>query len=217
MFNTKTGIYIGLFYTPPGGRATFHSNTLLYITVTSAEGIGKQELGIQEVKQGLPIHAPFVSSPLKAIAMALAVADVRPGETLYDLGCGDGRVPIIAAKHLGSKSVCVELQPDLCVLAEANAVYNGVAEKVRVVCKDFMEASLNDADVVYAYLYTSINELLSKKYEKELREGSRIVTLDFPIPGWAPFKIRRFYDDRGYLRTVLLYIMGVSNPSSWRV
>lgn len=165
----------------------------------------------------MPIHAPFVSSPLKAIAMALAVADVRPGETLYDLGCGDGRVPIIAAKHLGSKSVCVELQPDLCVLAEANAVYNGVAEKVRVVCKDFMEASLNDADVVYAYLYTSINELLSKKYEKELREGSRIVTLDFPIPGWAPFKIRRFYDDRGYLRTVLLYIMGVSNPSSWRV
>ncbi len=165
----------------------------------------------------MPIHAPFISSPLKAIAMALAVADVRPGETLYDLGCGDGRVPIIAAKHLGAQGVCVEVQPDLCVLAEANAIYNRVAEKVSVVCKDFMEAELNDADVVYTYLYTSINERLSRKYEMELREGSRIVTLDFPIPGWAPFKIRRFYDDRGYLRTVLLYIMGVSNPSSWRV
>ena len=163
------------------------------------------------------IQVPFVSSPLEAIAMALAVADVKPGETLYDLGCGDGRVPIIAAKHLGSRGVCVEVQPDLCALAEANAFYNGVADKVRVLCKDFMEAELNNADVVYTYLYTSINGRLSKKYEIELREGSRIVTLDFPIPGWAPFKIRRFYDDKGYLRTVFLYIMGVSNPSSWRV
>jgi len=165
----------------------------------------------------LAYNVPFVASPVDAVAMALAVADVETGDVVYDLGCGDGRVPIIAAKHLGAKGVCVEIDPDLCTVAEANARYNGVSDNVRVVCDDFFRIDLSDASVVYTYLFSSINERLSRKLGKELRPRSRVVTLDFPIPGWVPFKARRFYDSRGYLRTVWLYVVGVSNPEAWRL
>lgn len=161
--------------------------------------------------------APFISSPLDAVAMALAVADVNENDIVYDLGCGDGRVAIVSSKHLGARSVCVEIDPDLCVLAEANAWFNGVLEQVRIMCNDFMKVDLSPATVVYTYLYSSINRRLAGKLEREMRPGSRVVTLDFPIPGWVPFKVRRFYDEKGYLRTVWLYVIGVSNPGSWRV
>ncbi len=160
---------------------------------------------------------PWIPSPLKAIAMALALADVDSNDSLVDVGCGDGRVGIIASKYLGARSTCIEKREDLCVLAEANSEYNKVSSLYRVKCMDAMDEDYREYSVVYLYMFRSFNSAISVKLDKELRKGARVVTLDFPIPAWAPVLYRRIVDEGGVLRTVYLYVIGVSNPSSWRI
>jgi len=163
------------------------------------------------------IIVPWITTPVEIIAYALSLARVTEKDTVYDLGCGDGRVPIIAAKYLGAKGVCVEIDDNLCALAQANIYNNNVEDKVSVVCSDMFTTNLSKATVIYTYLYTSVNKRLSRKIESEIKEGSRIITIDMPIPHWVPFTLRRLYDKNGILRTIYLYIIGISNPSSWRI
>lgn len=160
---------------------------------------------------------PWITTPIEIIAYALSLAKVTENDIVYDLGCGDGRVPIIAAKYLGANGVCVEIDDNLCALAQANIYYNNLKEKVSVICEDMFTTDLSNATVIYTYLYTSVNKRLSEKLESEIKDGTRIITIDMPIPNWVPFTLRRLYDKNGVLRTIYLYIMGISNPSSWRI
>lgn len=157
--------------------------------------------------------APWIPSTREIIVEALNLARTKATDVLYDLGAGDGRVPIIAAKEYGARSIGVEVDERLCGVIEVSAKYYGVSDKVKVVCDDFFEVDLSPATIVYMYLYRSINEELARKLEKELRDGARIVTIDFPIPGWIPIAIRRLIDRTSLARTVFLYIKGISNPS----
>ena len=154
--------------------------------------------------------APYIPSPLGMVHEALRLAVPRPGETLFDLGSGDGRVLVVAAKYYGLRAVGYEVDEALCSLARLNAEYNGVAHLVEVRCRSFWDADLSEADIVYAYLYSSILDKLKPLFSA-MKRWSRIVTLDLPVPGWAPVDVKTRLDEGGRPRTAILYIRGVSD------
>ncbi|MEM0060916.1 MAG: methyltransferase domain-containing protein [Fervidicoccaceae archaeon] len=147
----------------------------------------------------------------------MLLARASEGSKFADIGCGDGRASIIASKYFGSKSACIEVREELCMLSYANAVYNGVADKLTIACQDAREIEYNDYDILYIYMFPSFLEEISKKLDEELREGARVLTLDFPIKGWHPILMRRVVDDSGIERSIFLYVVGISNPASWRM
>lgn len=165
---------------------------------------------------GLPkVPAPFIPTPIRVVGEALGIARVNHRDVVVDLGCGDGRVPIIAAKRFGAKGVCVELDDSLCSLALANVKLNSVDHMVDVVRADMFAFDVRRASVVYAYHYGSILRMLSEKLDVELRRGSRVITLDFRLESWVPLLVKGVIDEGGLPRTIYLYLVGVSNPSSW--
>lgn len=157
-------------------------------------------------------RAPFIPTPLPVVHAALRAAWVTPCDTVYDLGAGDGRVVVIAARdYCVKKAVGVEVDPVLVEVARAYAKIHGVADRVEIIEEDFMKVSLEDATLVYIYLYKSINEVLRPKLEAELRPGARVVTVDFPVPGWTPVYVKRLRDESDILRSVHVYVIGLSD------
>ena len=143
------------------------------------------------------------------IPYIMLLAKPKPGDVLYDLGCGDGRVVIEAALR-GASAVCIELNKELVQKAKERARKTGVLEKITFINDDFFKVNLEDATIVYMYLLTSVNRLLKPKLERELRLGARVITLDFEIPGWRPLHITRV--SLGYRdATLYYYVKGISN------
>lgn len=153
--------------------------------------------------------APFVPSREEVIHEALQLADVRRGDVLYDLGCGDGRVVRIAVEEYGvRRAVCVESRRDLAARAREELDRRGLLDRVRVVEDDMMNVPVTEATVVYLYLLTSVNRLLRPKLERELRFGARVVSLDFEIPGWHPVKVG---GRGGWQGRIYVYMKGYFN------
>ncbi len=156
--------------------------------------------------------APFIPSPLKIVYHALDLARVCERDVVYDLGAGDGRVVIIAARDFGVKrAVGIEIDDVLATAARVKAREEKVADRVTILEDDIFNVRLDDATVVYIYMYKSINEMLAPKLEKELQPGARVVTLDFPVPQWIPVRMRRVEDEQGRIRSIYLYVRGVSD------
>jgi SAM-dependent methyltransferase len=154
-------------------------------------------------------QAPWVPTREELLPYIMMVAKPGKDDVFYDLGCGDGRVVIEAALR-GARGVCVEINPDLIRKAKEAAEKLNVVDRITFVNDDFFNVSLRDATVVYMYLLTSVNRALKPKLEKELRLGSRVVTLDFEIPGWRPVHVTRV--SLGYREaTLYLYVKGVSD------
>jgi ubiquinone/menaquinone biosynthesis C-methylase UbiE len=172
-------------------------------------------LRISDILEALYAHlesgydVPWVPTRRSLIPHILRLARIRKGTVFYDLGCGDGRVAIEAAR-LGAHAVCVEIRSDLIKLAQRHAENKGVQGRIKFVNADFRDVDLSDADVVYMYLLTRVNEILRPKLEKELRIGARIITLDFTIPLWRPVHMERYYTSN-IPRVLYLYIRGVSD------
>ncbi|BAN90414.1 SAM-dependent methyltransferase [Aeropyrum camini SY1 = JCM 12091] len=153
---------------------------------------------------------PYVPTRPELIPRILELLELREDDVFYDLGCGDGRVVIEAVKKTRvKKAVCVETREDLLKEARMKAEEEGVADRIEFVNNDFFKTPLKDATAVYMYLLTSVNESLKPKLARELREGARIVTLDFPIPGWKPVKVETA--TTGWQRSLYLYVKGVSD------
>ncbi len=155
---------------------------------------------------------PWVPTRKQLLSHIMRLAGAAPGKVFYDLGCGDGRVAIEAAKR-GAKAVCVELRRDLIEEAYRRAEEAGVADRIIFVNKSFFDVDISDADIIYMYLLTRVNARLRPKLEKELRPGARVVTLDFEIPGWRPVHVEKHYV-AGMQRILYLYVKGVSDLSS---
>jgi ribosomal protein L11 methylase PrmA len=118
----------------------------------------------------------------------LELAQVKPGDVVYDLGSGDGRIVITAAQRFGARAVGVELDPELVARSRANAQRAGVADRVRFLQQDLFTADLGEATVVTLYLLPDVNLRLRPKLRKELRPGSRIVSHDYDLGDWIPDK-----------------------------
>ncbi|KON30861.1 hypothetical protein AC482_02600 [miscellaneous Crenarchaeota group-15 archaeon DG-45] len=147
--------------------------------------------------------APFVPSPESVVRKMLEYADLKPGEALYDLGCGDGRIVIMAAQDFGARGVGVDLNLRLVNEARAKAEALDLRGKVKIIHGDIFEIDLSPADVVTMYLTTGANEKVRPKLEEELRPGSRVVTHDFSIEKWNCIKNLRFKED---YRTHTIYL-----------
>ncbi len=149
--------------------------------------------------------APFVPSPTDVVRKMLEIANLVPGELLYDLGCGDGRVVLTAVRDFGARGIGVDLMPRLIAEAEAEASRLGLRDRAHFVSGNLFDLDLSDADVVTMYLLTGANEKVRPKLERELRKGARVVTHDFPITKWDPVRVERFSVDSGS-HTIYLYV-----------
>ena len=139
--------------------------------------------------------APYVATPLPVVRQMLALSELRPGEIVYDLGCGDGRVVIMAAEDFGATAVGVELRDDLVKKSLARVSELGLDGRVKIVQRDLFEVDLRQADLVTLYLTTSANERVRPKLESELRLGTRIVSHDYEVLDWKPLKTDNFCEN----------------------
>jgi SAM-dependent methyltransferase len=129
---------------------------------------------------------PFVPTPPEVVQRMLVLGDVRRGDVVYDLGCGDGRIVITAARIPGVRGVCVESDPRLIAEGRRRAAALGVADRVRFIEGDLFQVPLQEATVVTLYLLQSVNLRLRPRLLSELRPGTRIVSHTFDMGDWAP-------------------------------
>jgi len=129
---------------------------------------------------------PYVPSPNPVVDGMLHLAGVKAGDTVYDLGCGDGRIVIAAAKNHGAKGVGVDIDPERIKEARANAKTANVEDKVKFEQNDLFKANIADATVVTLYLLPDVNVRLKPKLLKELKPGTRIVSHSFDMGDWKP-------------------------------
>ncbi len=127
---------------------------------------------------------PFGATPHEVVAEMLALAEVGKDDVVYDLGSGDGRIPIAAATQGGARGVGVELRSELVEKSRKAAEEAGVADRVRFLEKDFFEVDISDATVVMLYLFPRTTLRLRPKLLEELQPGTRIVAYDYGIEGW---------------------------------
>jgi len=127
----------------------------------------------------------FVPTPAEVIEKMLELARVTPKDVLYDLGCGDGRIVVAAAKK-GARAVGIDIDPQRIKEANANAKAENVTEKVRFIENDLFEQNIGEATVVTLYLLPRLNEKLKPKLLKELKPGTRIVSHAFDMGDWKP-------------------------------
>ncbi len=139
--------------------------------------------------------SPFVASPESVIRRLLTMAELKPGEIFVDLGAGDGRPVIIAAREFGARAIGVELREDLVKQAMRKVMELGLQDRVKIIHDDIFNVDISMADVVYLYLTTSANEKVKPKLEAELKRGARVVSHDYEIVGWKPVKVERFCEN----------------------
>jgi precorrin-6B methylase 2 len=141
-----------------------------------------------DVKPGTPgKDVIFLPTPPEVVSAMLDLAKVTEKDVVYDLGSGDGRTPIAAAKEHGARGVGVEFNPKLVALSRQNAEQAGVADRVRFINADLFETDLSEASVVTLYLLGSLNQRLLPKLRHDLKPGSRIVSHAFTMGDeWKP-------------------------------
>jgi SAM-dependent methyltransferase len=131
---------------------------------------------------------PYVPTTDEAVTAMLRLADIKPSDVVYDLGCGDGRIVIAAAKKFGTRGVGVDIDPARIREANENARKAGVEKLVRFEEKDLFQADIHEANVVTLFLLTSVNLKLRPKLLRELKPGTRIVSNTFDMGDWKPDK-----------------------------
>jgi len=135
--------------------------------------------------------APYVVSPQNIVDRMLEMAELKTGETLYDLGSGDGRILITAVQRFHAKAVGVEIS-DALVQSSTERIFKlGIENQARVIHGDLLKADLSPADVVTIYLMTDSNEMLRPNLEKFLHAGARVVSHEYPVPGWKAKEVER--------------------------
>jgi SAM-dependent methyltransferase len=149
--------------------------------------------------------APYVVAPEHAVDRMLEMARLKPGETLYDLGCGDGRILIAAAQKYKVKAVGIEISSRLARSAAEQVKKQGLEQNVKVIHGDFMKTDLSPANVVTLYLATTANDTLRPNLERYLRPNTRVVSYDYPIPGWKAVETAETGGYRGTSHTIYLY------------
>jgi len=132
------------------------------------------------------LDVAYIPTPKPIVHQMLSLARIHRGETLYDLGAGDGRILVEAARRFGAKVVGIEIDPDRVSRIKERLKSTGI--EAQVIQADFMGIDLSPADVVIIYLSDSVNSKIAPKLRQELRNGARIVSLDYELPGFIPDK-----------------------------
>jgi SAM-dependent methyltransferase len=149
--------------------------------------------------------APYVPTPQDVVDRMLTLAGVSESDVVYDLGCGDGRLVITAAKRFGARGVGVDIDPERVAESRANAAKAGVEALVTFKLQDALEVDVSPASVVTLYLLSSSNLKLRPRLTAQLRPGSRIVSHAFSMGDWEAEKVDTFKDANGTTRTLYLW------------
>jgi len=193
--------------------------SLLFLVLLSTAGL----------QQKRP-EVPYVPTPEQVVAAMLRMADVGQDDVLYDLGCGDGRIVITAAKELGCRGVGIDIDPARIQESRINASNAGVSDRVEFLRMDLFEADISQATVVTLYLLSKVNLRLRPKLFRELRPGTRIISHDFSMGEWMPekstvieekvdyipFYDTRFIDDYWNKHTVYFWIIPANVSGTWK-
>ncbi len=164
---------------------------------------------------------PYVPSPQSVVSDMLRYADVGPGDFLIDLGSGDGRIVLTAAKVFGARGFGVEIKEELVKRANEAAHKEGLADRVKFIKQDLFKTDISQASVITMYLLPDTVNLLKDKFLTELRPGTRIVSHDYPLTGWIPEKyVQMDLEDKvqisGVTTTLIyLYVVPAKVAGSW--
>jgi SAM-dependent methyltransferase len=153
-------------------------------------------------------EVPFVPTPPEVIDRMLEMAQVKSDDVIYDLGSGDGRILIQAAKRYGVRGVGIEIDGDLVRKARDNAFREKVDHLVEFREQDALTADVSQATVVTLYMLPDFNAKLRPMFDRQLKPGSRVVSHDFPIEGWVPDRIERVKGDFLHDHTIFLFEIG---------
>ena len=159
---------------------------------------------------------PFVPSPPHVVQRMIEVAEIKKGDVLYDMGSGDGRIVIEAAKKYGIRGVGIDLNAELVEKARQNAKNEGVSHLVEFRAQDGLTVDISEATVVMLYMFKWFNNALKPKLQK-LKPGSRVIAHDFDIDDWKPTKIEYVKappdgSDYAESRTLYIWIVGNNMP-----
>lgn len=176
--------------------------------------LGPGDLGAQEDDEYRFPDVPFVVTPMGVVEAMLEVVEPTPSDTLYDLGSGDGRIPIMAAAQYGAHGVGVELQDTLVRISRRNARRAGVADRVRFVQGDLFEADVRPATIVSLYLFQHLNLRLRPKLLRELRPGARVVSHHFDMGEWEPDSTVAI---PGHMDNVYFWVVPANVAGTWRL
>ena len=152
--------------------------------------------------------AHYYPTPESVVERLLKFAGLKPGEKMFDLGSGDGRIVIMAAQKFGADATGIELDPDLAKESAEKIRRLGLEKKAHIVRGDILRQDYSSADVLAVYLLPRSNERLRPMLEKQLRNGTRVVAHDFVFRGWTPEREEYIEDDgQGRSHTLYLYII----------
>lgn len=178
----------------------------MLLALATASGTATAEAPARSSQQATaPLRKPDVRyepSPKPVVRAMLELAGVNAKDVVYDLGSGDGRTPIAAARDFGARAVGIEIDPKLVALARANARKAGVADRVSFRNEDLFEADFRDATVVTLFLYPDVNLKLRPRLLAELRPGTRIVSHYHDMGDWKPDRKIRVDGRPLYLWTI---------------
>jgi SAM-dependent methyltransferase len=142
----------------------------------------------QSAKPARQPDVPYVPSTERAVQEMLKLADIKKTDVVYDLGCGDGRIVIAAAKTYGARGVGIDINPERIKEAKANAKAAGVEHLVRFEENDLFEADFKEATVVTLFLLPTINLKLRPKLQQQLKPGTRVISNTFDMGDWKAEK-----------------------------
>ncbi len=169
-----------------------------------------------------PVNAgPYVPSPQSVVADMLKLADVGPKDFVIDLGSGDGRIVLTAAKVFGARGFGVEIQDRLVKLSNEAAQREGLADRVKFVTQDLFKTDISQATVLTMYLLPNTVNLLKEKLLAELKPGTRVISHDYPLAGWIPEQyVQMDLEDKvaisGVTTTLIyLYVVPAKVAGSW--
>jgi len=154
----------------------------------------------------LYILAPFVPTPRDVVDRMLALAEVTSEDLVYDLGCGDGRIIIAAAKQCGARGLGVDIEPYWVEASRANAKQAGVDQLVTFKLQDALTVDLSPASVVMLYLVEWSTRKFRPLITRMVKPGTRIVSHSFSMDNWAPVKVEKFVVASGDARTLYHWI-----------
>ena len=160
-------------------------------------------------------EVPFVPTPHEVVAEILRLADVGKADVLYDLGCGDGRIVVTAAKKYGCRGIGIDIDPERIQDSQKNAAKEGVEDKVRFIESDLFDADISEASVVTLYLLSRVNIRLRPKLLADLKPGTRVVSHDFDMDEWEADEISYIEDD-WETHSIFFWIIPADVSGTWK-
>lgn len=152
---------------------------------------------------------PYEPTPHNVVAQMLQLGQVRDGDVVYDLGCGDGRIVIAAVKEKGARGVCVDIDPERIREARTNAAAAGVLERIRFLDQDLFATDIGEATLVVLFLWPEVNLKLRPKLWRELRRGTRVMSYVHDMGEWKP---QQAMTVQGRLGERQLYLWTIAAP-----